>query len=106
MHRIDHALCWTTSGLGFGGAIMAETVANPQVTGGAISLAALGLASLIARGAFSYMQAKLDTDRLRTEIEVYRRLCSKERRCPFTPDGTPACALPDAVDREIEKGGK
>lgn len=103
--RIDTILSAGTAGTGLGGALVAQATQSPEVTFGAIILAAIGLCSLWVRAHYAHLQAKLDVVRLQTQLEVYRRLCAKQHRCPFTPDGTPACSEPDQVDRAADAGG-
>lgn len=100
---IDQALCWITGTISLGGSLFAQASESPQVTLGAIVLALIGILTLSIRGLFGYLNAKLDVSRLRTELEVYRRMCAKEHLCPFTPDHRPACAEPDQVDATVEQ---
>jgi len=99
MTRWDHALTIGTASTGLGGALVAQVTLSPQITVGAIALFVVGLLSLWVRGHFALSAAQLDTARIKTELEVYRRLCAQEHVYPFSPTGEPACAMPDQIER-------
>jgi hypothetical protein len=100
MAPLDASLTYGTAGVGLGGAFLAQATQSPEVTTGALVLAAIGLASLWVRSHYSLKAAQLDSARIKTELEIYRRLCSQEHRCPYSPDGEPACTMAVNVDAE------
>lgn len=104
MTRIDHILSLGTAGTGLGGAVLAQATQNSSITLGAIALSSIGLLSLWIRSYYALAAARLDAARIRTELEIYRRLCARDHLCPFSPTGEPACAMPDAVDRRVAGG--
>lgn len=98
MNRLDTVLTGGTAGLGLGGALLAQATQSPEVTAGTLMLALIGLVSLAIRGHYGAVSQRLDNARLRAELDIYRRICTKDHRCPFSPTGIPACAAADGID--------
>ena len=76
MSRLDHYLSMGTAGTGIGGALFAQATQSPEITLGAIALSAIGLATLWVRSHYGLEASRLDNTRLRTELEIYRRMCA------------------------------
>jgi hypothetical protein len=87
MNLRDQTISYATAGMGLGGAVLAQVTQSPGVTLGALALSLIGLVSMGIRERYVterlriQEQARLDglkleADRLRAELEVYRRLAT------------------------------
>jgi hypothetical protein len=76
MPRFDHVLSFATIGVSLIGGLFAQMAQSPETTLGAIALAMLGLLTLWVRSHYALARDRLEVDRVKAELKVYRQLCA------------------------------
>lgn len=103
MKKLNSTLSFSSAAVSFGGAIISQVTQSPTVTVGTIVVSVIGVLALWLRLHYSLTREKLDVHRLRTEVEVYRAVIAKQKPCPFSATGQPACAEPDKLDSSEDR---
>jgi len=90
----SHDSAWTISSLvtGLGGAMVAQITQSTPATVGAIVVALIPMITVWVRAHYAVIERRLETDRLKAELDVYKALLHSRGDIPWiaVPEKTTA----------------